>query len=52
MSEEEADRLEREEAAEDEKTMEQAKNDVIGYLDDKWKQVITDMTQLYLQQSC
>ena len=39
MYEEEANRLEREEAEDDKKKMEQAKSDVISHLDDQWTQV-------------
>lgn len=39
MSAEEADKLERDEAADDEKMMETAQNDIIKHLDDKWQKV-------------
>ena len=46
MSEEEANRLEREEAEEDKNRMEQAKSDVIAHLDDQWTHVSINMYQL------
>ena len=43
MSEEEANRLEREEAEDDKNRMEQAKSDVIAHLNNQWTQVSINM---------